>query len=194
MATLKVCKYFIKSAPVGELHEVLDDIQKVLGGSADFLTAPEVKEALREYYETHKLHVTFANGETALVAPHGRQEPIYKYSQSATAQVPVLPKTVAAAPVKKGGLFDGDDDEDEYGVEKQPVEPAYQEDEQQQQEYEQPVEQSAPVVESVEEFVYYDPVKKVKFSFDPLTLEARIEEENVDWETVTLSPDVVQLR
>jgi hypothetical protein len=37
--------------------------------------------------------------------------------------------------------------------------------------------------EVVEEFVYYDPNKKLKFSFDPVTLEARIEEENVDWET-----------
>jgi hypothetical protein len=43
----------------------------------------------------------------------------------------------------------------------------------------------------VEEFVYYDPVKKIKFSFDPITLEARIEEENVDWETQYLASDVV---
>lgn len=45
-----------------------------------------------------------------------------------------------------------------------------------------------------EEFVYYDPVKKVKFSFNPITYEARLEEENVDWETQYLSADVVQLR
>lgn len=49
-------------------------------------------------------------------------------------------------------------------------------------------------MQSVEEFVYYDPVKKVKFSFDPITLEARLEEENVDWETATLNSDVVHLR
>jgi len=42
--------------------------------------------------------------------------------------------------------------------------------------------------------VYYDPVKKLKFSFDPFTLEARVEQENVDWETVTLESNVVQLR
>lgn len=46
----------------------------------------------------------------------------------------------------------------------------------------------------MEEFVYYDPVKKIKFSFDPITLEARVEEENVDWETQYLAPNVVQLR
>jgi len=78
MTSLKVCKYFIKSSPVGELHEVLDDIGKVLG-SQEFLSTPEIKEALREYYENHKLHVTFADGRTAIVAPMGRQEPLVKY-------------------------------------------------------------------------------------------------------------------
>ena len=80
MATIKVCKYFIKSSPVGELKEVLDDVSNVLG-SSDFLSTPEIKEALREYYESHKLHLRFPNGETALVAVHGRQEPIVRYAQ-----------------------------------------------------------------------------------------------------------------
>jgi len=35
----------------------------------------------------------------------------------------------------------------------------------------------------IEEFVYYDPNKKLKFSFNPVTLKTRIEEENVDWES-----------
>lgn len=48
--------------------------------------------------------------------------------------------------------------------------------------------------QTVEEFVYYDPVKKIKFSFDPISLEARVEEENVDWETQTLDSSTVQLR
>jgi hypothetical protein len=30
--------------------------------------------------------------------------------------------------------------------------------------------------------VYYDPVKKVKFSVHPITLEAKIEEQGVDYE------------
>jgi hypothetical protein len=81
MTSLKVCKYFIKSSPVGELHEVLDDIGKVLG-SQDFLSTPEIKDALRDYYETHKLHVTFADGRTGMVAPMGRQEALVR-------QVPV---------------------------------------------------------------------------------------------------------
>jgi hypothetical protein len=73
-------------------------------------------------------------------------------------------------------LFDGND-EDEYGAEKEQVE---------EPPVEEPVEevyQQAQHQEVVEEFVYYDPNKKLKFSFDPVTLEARIEEENVDWET-----------
>ena len=73
-------------------------------------------------------------------------------------------------------MFDGND-EDEYGAEKQQIEEAP---------VEEPVEevyQQAQTQEVVEEFVYYDPNKKLKFSFDPVTLEARIEEENVDWET-----------
>ena len=61
MTSVKVCKYFIKSSPVGELHEVLDDVGKVLG-SNDFLSTQEIKDSLREYYEMHKLHLTFANG------------------------------------------------------------------------------------------------------------------------------------
>ena len=38
----------------------------------------------------------------------------------------------------------------------------------------------------MEEFVYYDPAKKVKFSFHPVTLEARIEEQDVDYESQSL--------
>jgi len=38
-------------------------------------------------------------------------------------------------------------------------------------------------VSEVEDFVYYDPVQKIKFSFNPLTLEAKVEEEQVDLET-----------
>jgi hypothetical protein len=176
MTSLKVCKYFIKSSPVGELHEVLDDIGKVLG-SQDFLSTPEIKDALRDYYETHKLHVTFSDGRTAVVAPMGRQEALVKH-------IPVEGGHAAEhkpAP-KKVGLFEGDD---EYGAEKQEEQP----------EEQPPVEEQPPQTqEVVEEFVYYDPNKKLKFSFNPVTLEARIEEENVDWETQYLPTNVVQLR
>lgn len=86
-------------------------------------------------------------------------------------------KPKAQAPSKKAGLFEGDDDE-EYGAEKQQEECQLEE--------EQPVQEEVPQVqhqEVIEEFVYYDPNKKLKFSFNPVTLEARVEEENVDWES-----------
>ena len=49
--------------------------------------------------------------------------------------------------------------------------------------HEEPAAEEIQQVQHVEEFVYYDTVRKVKFSFNPITLEAKIEEENVDWET-----------
>ena len=73
-------------------------------------------------------------------------------------------------------MFD-ENDEDEYGAEKEQVEEPLVE------ESVEEVYQQTQHQEVVEEFVYYDPNKKLKFSFDPVTLEARIEEENVDWET-----------
>ena len=41
MSSLRVIKFFIKSSPVGELSDVLDDMSNILGH--DFLTQPEVK-------------------------------------------------------------------------------------------------------------------------------------------------------
>jgi hypothetical protein len=82
MTAIKICKYFIKSSPVGELHEVIDDITKVFGGNSEFLSTPEIKDSLRDYFESHRLHVHFPNGTTGLVAVMGRQEPLVKYEQS----------------------------------------------------------------------------------------------------------------
>ena len=81
MTSIKVCKYFIKSSPVGELHEVLDDVGKILG-SNEFLQSEDIKQSLRDYYESHKLHLQFANGQTAIVAAQGRQDPIVRYIQT----------------------------------------------------------------------------------------------------------------
>ena len=66
MTSIKVCKYFIKSSPVGELHEVLDDVSKILG-IQDLFQEKDIKDALREYYEAHKLHLHLPNGETVMV-------------------------------------------------------------------------------------------------------------------------------
>jgi hypothetical protein len=53
MSSHRVIKYFIKSSPVGELSDVLDDISNIIGH--DFLQTPDIKQALREYYEAHNL-------------------------------------------------------------------------------------------------------------------------------------------
>lgn len=71
MTSIKVCKYFIKSSPVGELHEVLDDVSKILG-TQDLFQEKDIKDALREYYEAHKLHLHLPNGSTVMVGKQGR--------------------------------------------------------------------------------------------------------------------------
>lgn len=53
MSSIRVIKFFIKSSPVGELSDVLEDITNIVGH--DFLSNPDIKQALRDYYETHKL-------------------------------------------------------------------------------------------------------------------------------------------
>lgn len=64
MATIKVIKYFIKSSPVGEVKDILEDVSTILG-QTEFLNDPEVKQALRDYYESHLIH--FAHGERTLL-------------------------------------------------------------------------------------------------------------------------------
>ena len=107
MTSIKVCKYFIKSSPVGELQDVLDDISNIIGN--DFLSHPDIKDALRDYYETHKLHVPMQDGSTVIVSQPGRQQPIVKYEQSNN-------PGSNQQPPKKTNLFEGDDD---YGQEQQ---------------------------------------------------------------------------
>jgi hypothetical protein len=70
MATIKVIKYFIKSSPVGEVKDVLDDIATILG-QTEFLNDPEVKQALREYYEAH-LQQIVCGDKKLLVDGQGR--------------------------------------------------------------------------------------------------------------------------
>lgn len=60
MSSLRVVKFFIKSSPVGELSDVLEDISNIIGH--DFLSSPDIKQALREYYEQHKMQLSFSDG------------------------------------------------------------------------------------------------------------------------------------
>ena len=64
-ASNKVIKYFIKSAPVGEHHKVIEDLVAICGD--DFLQSEEVKSALHEYFEEHHQHVKLPDGQLAMV-------------------------------------------------------------------------------------------------------------------------------
>jgi hypothetical protein len=59
-------------------------------------------------------------------------------------------------------------------------------------EYGQEEEQQQPT--EVEEFSYYDPVQKIRFSFHPITLEAKIEQEGYDIAAEQFSQDIISLR
>ncbi|CDW79564.1 f-actin capping protein alpha subunit [Stylonychia lemnae] len=170
MSATRVIKFFIKNSPVGELADVLEDISNIIG--QDFLKQPEIKQALREYYEAHKIQLSFTDGSQGLVTGLGRQEPLVRYVQGS---IPVQSQAQ-----KKAGLWD---DENEEGESSQQLE--YEEQFQEEQYQQEQI---------VEEFVYYDPVKKAKFSFHPITLEAKIEEESVDLEASSLPSNIVQLR
>ncbi len=60
MSSSRVIKYFIKSSPVGELMDVLQDVSNIIGN--DFLQQPDIKQALRDYYEAHKIQLSFPDG------------------------------------------------------------------------------------------------------------------------------------
>ena len=76
-ATTKVVKYFIKNSPVGELNDILEDISTMIGH--DFLTQPDIKNALRDYYEAHLQHVQVGD-RVFMVDSKLRQEPIVRYA------------------------------------------------------------------------------------------------------------------
>jgi hypothetical protein len=69
----KALHYFIKESNVGELNYVIDDIGNIIGNK-DFLTDPEIVQALREYYEGHLSHQTATGGEKVVVSERGRRE------------------------------------------------------------------------------------------------------------------------
>jgi hypothetical protein len=80
MSSIKVIKYIIKSTPVGELNDVLDDLQNIVG--QDFVNNSDVRQALREYYESHKQHFPYSDDSPTLVTSAGRQDPIVTVYQT----------------------------------------------------------------------------------------------------------------
>ena len=76
---LKVIKFCIKNSPVGEQKDILEDISNIIG--ADAINTPEVKQALRDYYEAHLYHLEIQGSDRKVVIDAlGRQEPIVKYA------------------------------------------------------------------------------------------------------------------
>jgi hypothetical protein len=56
----KIVKYFIKSSPVGELNLVLKDVCNIV--DKELIELPDIKQAIREYYETHRQQVKLPDG------------------------------------------------------------------------------------------------------------------------------------
>lgn len=70
----RVLKYFVKNAPIGENTFVLDDLKKICG--EDKLNQPAIRDALREYYESHRQQIKLDDGRRVMVFEMWRQEPI----------------------------------------------------------------------------------------------------------------------
>jgi len=66
----KIIKYFIKSSPVGEVNLILKDVCNLV--DAEIINAPDIKQALREYFESHRQQVKLEDGRMAMVSELGR--------------------------------------------------------------------------------------------------------------------------
>jgi hypothetical protein len=71
---IKIVKYFIKSSPVGEVNMVLKDVCNII--DKEILDSDDIKAAMREYFEEHRIQVKLPDGRIALVTDIGRQNPI----------------------------------------------------------------------------------------------------------------------
>ena len=70
----KIIKYFIKSSPVGEVNLILKDVCNLV--DAEIMNAPDIKQALREYFESHRQQIKLEDGRMAMVSELGRQNAI----------------------------------------------------------------------------------------------------------------------
>lgn len=66
----KVIKYFIKNSPVGEVNLVLADVEKIV--DKECLDTDEIKQALRDHFESHHFQVKLEDGRMAMVSTIGR--------------------------------------------------------------------------------------------------------------------------
>lgn len=83
MSANKVIKYLLKSSPVGEVHDVIQDLSTLVG--MDTLKSPEIQQALKEYFETHLQQVQVGE-ERCLVTPSNSQpseDNVFRYYDQA---------------------------------------------------------------------------------------------------------------
>lgn len=67
-------KYFIKASPVGELNLVLADVMNIV--DKELFEHADIKQAVREYFESHRQQIKLPDGQNALVNEMWRQNPI----------------------------------------------------------------------------------------------------------------------
>ena len=70
----KVLKYFIKNSPVGELQAILKDLEVMCG--KDYFEKQTVRDALREWYESHRYQLKLDDGRMVMVNEMWRQDPV----------------------------------------------------------------------------------------------------------------------
>lgn len=70
----KALKYLIKSAPGGEILDVLHHLGTLVGGPEQLASEAKVVASLKTWYETHKVHITLADESRCLVTASGAQE------------------------------------------------------------------------------------------------------------------------
>ena len=90
----KILKYFIKSSPVGEVNMIMKDVQNIV--EREFHNNPEIKVALRDYFEQHRAHIKLPDDRVAMVSSIGRQNPIFEQQPPAEeGQEPPQPTLIA---------------------------------------------------------------------------------------------------
>ena len=133
---------------------------------------PEIVEALREYYETHNYHIKLEDGSLMLVTQEGRQpdpvpefdQPNYDAYDNPDQSYPVYGDYNDEA-LRNTDVKQGEEDEE-------------------MKQYEQPIPVAATAIAGITNFAYIDGLSKQKFSFHPITLESRVEQEGAGDESL----------
>jgi len=69
--SIKSLKYMIRVTPAGEMKDVLIHMKTLLDGEQNLISNPEIIEAMRKWYETHRQHICLPGGKVAMVTTTG---------------------------------------------------------------------------------------------------------------------------